>query len=133
MLETDEAALEELRGRVTRWRAKHGGRGKRLPDWVWAQAGSLAPRVGVDGVAQALKLRVDRLAAFADLVAPGEITPAGPSGFVELAPGMVLGDGSVVAEIELRGSVRARVRGGDPDVVARVLCRLIEEDRRCSR
>ena len=132
MLETDELALEELRDRVTRWRSKNGGRGRRLPDWVWAEAGVLVPRVGVDRVSRALKLRTERVAAFAEIVAPGEPDAAAPSGFVELAPSMVLGDGSVVAELELRGSVRARVRGGDADSVARVLCRLLDEDRRCS-
>jgi hypothetical protein len=83
-----------------------------------------------------LKLREERVAAVAEVAPPTEIAPPtevrveAPT-FVELPPDMVLGAG-VVVELELRGAARARVRGGDPDVVARLVWRLLDEDRRCS-
>ncbi|MBK8941006.1 MAG: hypothetical protein IPM79_26185 [Polyangiaceae bacterium] len=132
MQDVDQRALEDLRVRVAQWRSRYGGRGRRLPDWVWSEAGMLAGRVGVGEVSQVLKLRGERLERFAEATRPGELAVAArPPTFVELGSREVVAAG-VVAEIELRGAVRARVRGSDAESVARVLCRLIDEDRRCS-
>jgi len=53
--------LESLRERLERWRAEHGGRGRRIPDELWAEAMEVAGEDGVERTAGVLRLDRERL------------------------------------------------------------------------
>ena len=50
-----------LRREFERWRRKHGGRGSRIPESLWAQAVEVARTEGVYGTARALRLNYEGL------------------------------------------------------------------------
>ena len=77
--------LERLAERVAQWRAKHGGRGVRWPDELWAGAVGAARVEGVVKVAEALGVARDRLGArMARREAMSTSDGARPSAFVEV-------------------------------------------------
>ena len=53
--------LDTLRRQLQRWRQRHGGPGKRIPEALWEQAASVARREGVAEVARALRLDARQL------------------------------------------------------------------------
>jgi hypothetical protein len=53
--------LESLRERLEQWREQHGGRGRRIPDELWAEAMAVAEEEGVERVACVLRLDRERL------------------------------------------------------------------------
>lgn len=123
MSEHDEGQLERLGRRLARWRVGHGGRGRRIPEWVWQEASGLASMAGVPAVARALRLAPWRLT----VRARGAEGGAGPA-FVELdAAGLMFSE--LTVEIEGRSGRRARIRGGDPEIVARVARVLLDGER----
>jgi hypothetical protein len=81
--------LAEVRDRLARWRAKHGGRGIRVPEAMWAQVVEVARVEGVEATAHALQLDPARLAArmTATGTASGEMSAELGGGFVELDAG----------------------------------------------
>lgn len=54
--------LEEVRERLVRWRERHGGPGRPIPEELWAEAAAVAAAQGVDGTARALGVDRERLA-----------------------------------------------------------------------
>jgi hypothetical protein len=81
--------LAQVRDRLARWRAEHGGRGIRLPESMWAAAVEVARVEGVEATARALRLDHVRLAArmTAGGAAAGEMAGEVGGGFVELDAG----------------------------------------------
>ena len=81
--------LARVRDRLTRWRAKHGGRGIRIPEAMWAEVVQVAQVEGVEATAGALQLDPARLAARMTSAgsSPGEIPAEVGGGFVELDAG----------------------------------------------
>jgi hypothetical protein len=79
----------QVRDRLARWRAKHGGRGIRIPEPMWAEVVEIAQVEGVEATARALHLASTRLAArmTAAGTAPGEMPAEVSGGFVELDAG----------------------------------------------
>jgi hypothetical protein len=67
---------------LTSWRRQFGGRGRRIPEGLWAEAAEVARSAGVVETARALRLDAKRLAALVEpLAARAEREPAT---FVEL-------------------------------------------------
>lgn len=81
--------LAQVRDRLARWRAKHGGRGIRVPEVMWAEVVEAARIEGVEATAHALQLDPARLAArmTGAGTASGEIAAEASGGFVELEAG----------------------------------------------
>lgn len=79
---TDSGALQRLRSRLARWRREHGGRGRRIPEDLWAEAAWLAATEGEAQVAREAGLSRKglawRVAALSD--------DRSSSSFVEVAP-----------------------------------------------
>jgi len=81
--------LAQVRDRLARWRAKHGGRGIRVPEVMWAEVVEVARVEGVEATAHALQLDTARLAARVTEAgaATGEMATEAGGGFVELTAG----------------------------------------------
>ena len=81
--------LAQVRDRLARWRAKHGGRGIRVPEAMWAEVVEVARVEGVETTARALHLAPTRLTArmTAAGTAAGEMVAEASGGFVELDAG----------------------------------------------
>lgn len=78
--------LEALGRRLRRWRERHGGRGRRIPEALWDEAVALARREGVESVARALRLDGAGLARrVAARGAESEARSEAIEGFVELS------------------------------------------------
>jgi transposase-like protein len=81
------ADLNEVRRQLSAWRAVYGGRGRRLPEEVWAAAVRLARNGDAGVVARALRLNPkslwSRMAGVRRRRSPGR--PPRPA-FVELSP-----------------------------------------------
>ena len=77
--------LAQVRDRLARWRAEHGGRGVRVPEAMWAEVVEVARVEGVEATARALHLDLARLAA--RMTAGGEMPAEMGGGFVELDAG----------------------------------------------
>lgn len=54
--------LAEVQERLVRWRERHGGPGRPIPEELWAEAAAVAADEGVDTTARALGVDRDRLA-----------------------------------------------------------------------
>lgn len=54
--------LAEVRERLARWRERHGGPGRPIPEKLWAEAGAVAAAEGVEVTARVLGVDRDRLA-----------------------------------------------------------------------
>ena len=81
--------LAQVRDRLARWRAKHGGRGIRVPEAMWAEVVEVARVEGVEATARAVHLDPARLAArmTATGTVSGEMAAEASGGFVELDAG----------------------------------------------
>ncbi len=81
--------LAQVRDRLARWRAEHGGRGIRVPEVMWTEVVEVARVEGVEATARALHLDRARLAArmTAGGTAAGEKPAEMGGGFVELDAG----------------------------------------------
>ena len=79
----------QVRDRLARWRAKHGGRGIRVPEAIWSQVVEVARAEGVEATACALQLDPARLAVrmTAAGTAAGKMPTEVGGGFVELDAG----------------------------------------------
>lgn len=67
MLSRDVASrtprMKSLRKRLTRWRTRHGGKGRRIPEKLWVEAAEVAAAEGVEKTARLLQLDPARLGA----------------------------------------------------------------------
>ena len=105
MKKTGGGALRALRQRLDGWRREHGGRGKRIPETLWLEAGRVARAQGFAATALALGLRVERLREYAEEPMAHD---RGEPAFVELT-----GMGSVGASravVELVGGEGRQMR-----------------------
>lgn len=96
--------LRAVSRRLERWRARHGGRGRRIPNELWLEAASVASADGVCETARALRLDRDRLGVLVSELATrpdGGEEEAG--GFVELEVGSVLRGQRCVVQVVSRG------------------------------
>ena len=88
------------------WRREFGGRGRRIPEALWAEAAEVARSGGVVETARALHLDARRLAALVEPAAARE-----PATFVELGGGEVVPvQEPVVVEFIGREGDQIRVR-----------------------
>src|SRR5438128_9899418 len=79
--------LAQVRDRLARWRAEHGGRGIRVPEAMWTEVIQIARVEGVETTARALHLDPARLGArmtAAGIAVVGEKPVEMGRGFVEL-------------------------------------------------
>ena len=99
---------------LARWRGRHGGRGRRIPERLWAEAVTVARREGVEATARALRLDQQRLkervgdgggssAAFVEV----SVTPAGEGG-------------RLLVELVARGGDQMRIHLAGPNSAALV-------------
>jgi hypothetical protein len=56
-----QSVSKSLRKRLDKWRKEHGGRGRRIPEELWADAAEVASVEGVEITARRLRLSRDRL------------------------------------------------------------------------
>jgi len=56
-----QSRLDSLQARLTQWREEHGGRGRRIPESLWADAAEVARHEGVETTARHLRLNRDKL------------------------------------------------------------------------
>ena len=114
-----EPKLEELRGRISQWRANRQGR--EMPEELWVAAAGLAQRLGVSQVASALGLGYRGLKA---RVGAAPLVEAERPAFVELRGAQLLGAPPGTVRIELsRGETQMSITlpgAYAPDVVAAV-------------
>jgi len=106
------AAVQEgtaLRQEFERWRRKHGGRGSRIPQELWAQAVKVARTEGVYATARRLRLNYERLKERVGLAeAPGASLGSAGAGFIEVPMGS-LGGGRLLVELVGRGGEQMRI------------------------
>lgn len=96
-----------LRREFECWRRKHGGRGSRIPEPLWAQAVEVARTEGVYGTARALRLNYERLKERVGKLAQGPVGSA-EAAFVEVAMGS-LGGSRMLVELVGRGGEQMRI------------------------
>ena len=53
--------MKSLRKRLTHWRTRHGGKGRRIPEKLWVEAAEVAAVEGVEKTARLLQLDPVRL------------------------------------------------------------------------
>lgn len=103
--------LTTLSARLARWRRWYGGRGRRLPAWVWKEATKLAQTRGVGSVSRALGLSA---ASLVRRLPPGggpasRSTDAPQPAFVELARSSIQPSERCVVEIVGRDGCRLTI------------------------
>jgi hypothetical protein len=74
-------SLKNLELRVERWRERHGGKGRRMPDTLWAEIAEVARVEGVDATARLVRVNRERLARLAGRTVP---SPEATAEFVEI-------------------------------------------------
>jgi len=125
--QTESRHLAGAQHRLERWRQRHGGRGRPIPEEFWAEAVALARVVGVGAAARALRLDPERLErrAASEAVVTRRREPV--DGFVEVDTSRLRGSAHTVLRLERPDGSRLEVElhAGSPmgDVVdlARVL------------
>jgi hypothetical protein len=122
---TTRGQLEQVQKRLARWRARHGGRGRPIPDALWAAAATVASTVGVDATARALDVdrarlsrRVKRLPS-SSVATPKASSPASAS-FVEVDAERVFSRGQMLVRLTNRDGEQLEIalEGGAADVTA---------------
>jgi len=102
-------ALTAVRQRLSGWRRRHGGRGRRIPEALWTEAARVARAEGLSTTARALGLRVkglkERVERPGDSVVDGVCAPA----FIELTGMGSIGGGRAVVELVNVGGQQMRV------------------------
>ena len=88
--------LGRVRKRLAQWRAEHGGRGRPIPETLWAAAAAVASSAGVEATARALDVDRARLSRRVTRSPSGSVVraPLASSGsFVELDAARVSREG----------------------------------------
>lgn len=124
---TRQGQLGRVQKRLRHWRSQHGGRGRKLPEELWAAAVDVAVVEGLDVTARALEVDRDRLrervarwggggAAFAEL--PAGLSPA----FVEVDAQRVFTRGQMVVRLSGRDGKQLEItlEGGAAEVASLV-------------
>jgi hypothetical protein len=109
-LGVERSKLSAVRQRLERWRERHGGRGRRIPEELWNAATEVARVDGVGSTARALRLDVGLLARRlevasrpADLVpvqAMASEAPRASDDFIELDARALSAPGQMVVRLE---------------------------------
>lgn len=117
MTEKERKGLARARAELARWRRDSGGRGRRIPDELWANAVGLARAVGLTTTAHALKLDPVSLEARLKEVEQQEqqerLQGREQAAFVEIG-GLPPGSAVTVVELVSRDGERMRIEIGGP-------------------
>lgn len=107
--------LAAVRDRLTRWRERHGGRGRLIPQELWAAAAAVAAVEGVNVTARVLGVDRGRLgrrvSQSAMATAPGRAAPPQPA-FVELPRIQSPAGGQSVVRLIGRDGEQMEIAGG---------------------
>jgi len=121
MAEPMPAELGKVEKRLSRWRQRHGGRGRPIPQELWVAAAEAAALAGVGTTARVLGVDRARLQSFVQGVGKAALAPSVPSrAFVELDAQRVLSRAKVVLRLTSRDGeqLEVEVEGGEVDVAA---------------
>lgn len=117
--------LGRVQKRLARWRARHGGRGRPIPEALWAAAAAVAAAEGVEATARALDVDQARLSRRMKRSAPGSIGAPKPSlpataSFVEVDAERVFSRGQMLVRLTNRDGEQLEIalEGGAADVTA---------------
>ena len=115
--------LGKLRQRLERWRQQNGGRGRPIPDELWAEAAAVARVEGVGAAARVLRVDRLRLARRVQLEPEigAELAEREHAGFVEVDTSRLCQPAKALLRFEGRDGERLEVEIGDAtrvDVVA---------------
>lgn len=107
----ERQGLAAARVRLERWRQRHGGRGRRIPEPLWNDAARVARVEGVSETARALRLSVERLKErMGEVRMPADRDGRGLGAtFVELTGMGSLGGGRTVVELVKGGGEQMRI------------------------
>lgn len=110
-----DASGTALSSRLSRWRRYFGGRGRRLPEWVWDLAVDRARLQGAERVSRDLRLNAETLERRlrqnpARSSAHTDATPA----FVEIGPIERSAVEGCVVEVSSPAGTRLTIRVSDP-------------------
>ncbi len=121
---TSTEGLEKVRERLVRWRERYGGRGRPIPEELWAAAAAVARIEGVDATARVLGVDRARLArrvvpSASMVAAPKDVARMTPpqTAFVELPRVQSPLAGQVVVRLSKRNGEQLEIMGG-VDVLA---------------
>ena len=124
---TATVELCRVEKRVSRWRARHGGRGRRIPEELWSAAAEVAAVAGVNETARVLSIDRKRLsrrvgvgpsvASAAELL---ERAALASTGFVEVDAQRMFARGRTVVRLTSRDGeqLEIEVEGSAMDVVS---------------
>lgn len=122
--ETTRGQLEQVQKRLARWRARHGGRGRPIPDALWAAAATVASTVGVDATARALDVDRVRLSrrvkrSPSSTVAARKASSRSGARFVEMDAQRVFSRGQMQVRLTNRDGEQLEIalEGGAADVM----------------
>jgi hypothetical protein len=111
--------LEEVRWRLVRWRERHGGRGRPIPEELWTAAAAVASVEGVDATARVLGVDRARLArrvvsSPSMVTAPQRVARFTPpeAAFVELPRVQSPPAGQIVVRLSGRDGEQMEIIGG---------------------
>lgn len=124
---TGLVGLERVEKKLSTWRGRHGGRGRRIPEELWRAAAEVAALAGVNETARVLGVDRERLlrrvgprasgaSGAAVLAQPAVASPA----FVEVDARGVFGRGKTVVRLTSRDGeqLEIEVEGSAMDVAA---------------
>ena len=100
-----QSRLEQLRTQLAQWRRAHGGRGRRIPEGLWAEATEVARAEGVETTARHLRLsrrRLEERVAAGRECRPEERSPIERPEFIEVALPERLSAGRVMLKLTNR-------------------------------
>ena len=119
--------VRALAGRLKQWRQTFGGRGRRLPEFVWRESAELIDRHGLEVVARLLGVAPERLSTKAGVVRVPFLSDPPPA-FTDLGP---VGPPPCGATVEIEGSkiVIRWPAGTTAEEIAAAVCKLIESRR----
>lgn len=121
--EKSREQLGRVQKQLARWRAQHGGRGRAIPEALWASAAAIASTAGVEATARALEVDRARLSrrmgcSPASSVGSAKSSLAASAGFVEVDAARVFSRGQMVVRLT-RGDgeqLEIALEGGAADV-----------------
>lgn len=129
MAERMTAAVElvKVSRKLSSWRERHGGRGRPIPQELWAEAADVAAVAGVRETARVLGVDRERLARRVGTQPGGSLGVASPvraalarAAFIEVDAQRVMARGKTVVRLTSRDGeqLEIEVEGGTMDVAA---------------
>ena len=122
---TTRGQLGRVQKQLARWRAEHGGRGRPIPEGLWASAAAVASTAGVEATARALGVDRVRLSRRVRRSASGSVDApkrslASSAHFVELDAERVFSRGQILVRLTNRDGEQLEIalEGGVADVTA---------------